>query len=264
VHTAHQLDESLFDVAIDGRPAGRGELLGEWGPLHRFGIVAHKGFQTVGASFLLQLAITAFYDARPVRRSRERPVYPDVFVFHVGGRFGDHAYFDVYPPRKEIFVRNEAALILEAINSQGITHLAVPDRAPQTVRHHWKEPAQALDRLVAAWAYAGDGRPREPDVTITASSPRAEANAKISLKPERSYHERQRVRAERGDIVVPPEESLVSPQSQEEEVPAVVRERIWAARTELDGATGRTESYRRLDPAEALHMLHCGNAPGSD
>jgi hypothetical protein len=258
VHTSRQLDRSLFDVEIDGRPATREDLIPDWGPLDRFGIVVSEPFGTVGASYLLQLAITAFYDVRPRRRDRERPVYPDVFVFHVGGRFGDHAFFDVYPPRKEVFVENQPAAILEAINDRGITRLAVPDRTRDDVRHGWKEPAQALDRIASAWAYSAAGRTKGADIAITSASPLAEANTKIAVHPSRSYHEQQQARAAIGDISVPEDEFLVLPIDREAEVSKADRDAVRDARTELEGPEGRTETYRRLDVAHALGTLHRG------
>jgi hypothetical protein len=261
VHTARQLDESLFRVAIEGRPSSRGELLRDWGPHDRLGVVVHEPLGTIGASYLLQLAITAFYDARPSRRDRTAPVYPDVFVLHVGGRFGDHADFDVYPPRKEVFVENTPRAVLEALNDRGITRLLVPDRAPEPVQHGWKEPAQALDRVVDAWAYAASGRVEGGDVAITATEGRAEANATMILRPRQSYHERQRMRSALGQITVPDDEVLVAPPSREDEVPAATRERILAGRARLSGENGWTETYRRVPVRDALGMLHRGAAP---
>lgn len=261
MHTARQLDQSLFDITVAGVPASRDELFESWGPLDRFGLVAHEGFGTIGASHLLQLAITAFYDIRPERRDRSRPIYPDVFVFHVGGRFGDHAFFDVYPPRKEVFVENEPAAILNAINDRGITHLAVPDRPVDAAQQDWKEPAQAIDRIVATWAYGADGEVDDPDVTITASSPMASANAKIALDPKRSYHEQQQARAALGNIVVGPNEKLVMPPDRSAEVTAERREAIWESRVARSEGGTVVESYRRIAVEDALGMLHRGEAP---
>jgi hypothetical protein len=261
MHTARQLKASLFEVKIEGKPATREELFREWRPLDRFGVIITKPFGAVGASYLLQLAITAFYDTRPERRSRERPVYPDVFVFHVGGRFGDHAYFDVYPPRKEVFVENDPAAILAAINDRGITRLAVPDRDSEPVQHGWKEPAQAFDRIVDAWAYSPAGRTDDADVEITASAPLAEANAKIVLHPERSYQELQEARVAYGGITVPETELLTLPGGRDAEVSELDRDAIRDARKNLKGPEGRTETYRRIGVDQALGMLHSGPAP---
>lgn len=262
MHTARQLEESLFHVTIDGRDATRAELLRDWGPLDRLGVVTHEPLGTIGASYLLQLAITAFYDARPERRSRERPVYPDVFVFHVGGRHGDHADFDVYPPRKEVFVENTPRAVLEAINDRAITRLVVPDRAPEPAQHGWKEPAQALDRIVDAWAYSPGGSVEGADVTISATDPRAEANVRMLLKPTDSYHERQQMRSHLGQITIPEEETLVVPDDgRGDAATEEVRERIAAARERLDTPRGRTETYRRVPVRDALRMLHRGAAP---
>lgn len=260
MHTSRQLDRSLFAIEIEGRAATREDLFPDWGPLDRFGVVIAEPFGAVGASYLLQLAITAFYDARPQRRGRERPVYPDVFVFHVGGRFGDHAFFDVYPPRKEVFVANEPAAILDAVNDRGITRLAVPDRIGEPGRHGWKEPAQALDRIVGAWAYSAAGRTEGADVAVTATSPLAEANAKITLHPTQSYQEQQEARAAIGDISVPATEMLAPAVDREAEVSKADRDAIRDARKDLDGPSGRVETYRRIDVESALGMLHRGPA----
>ncbi|MGH2940429.1 MAG: hypothetical protein ACRDPE_20165 [Solirubrobacterales bacterium] len=261
MHTARQLNESLFAVEIEGGGATRDDLFRDWGPLDRFGVVIREPFGVVGASYLLQLAITAFYDARPERRNREALVYPDVFVFHVGGRFGDHAFYDVYPPRKEVFVGNDPAEVLGAINDRGITRLAVPDRDSERVQHDWKEPAQALDRIVDAWAYTAGGRTKDADVAITASSLLAEANTKITLHSQESYHEKQKVRAAIGDVSVPETELLTLPVGRDAEVPSADRDAIRDRRLLLDGPEGRTETYRRIDVRQALGMLHRGPAP---
>jgi hypothetical protein len=261
MHTARQLEERLFSIAIEGRGASRAQLFGDYGPLSRFGVVVHEPYGAVGASYLLQLAITAFYDARPERRDRSMPVYPDVFVFHVGGRLGDHADFDVYPPRKEVFVQDDPVAVLNAINDRGITHLAVPDRAPERVQHEWKEPAQAIDRIAAAWVYSPSGRVADSDVAISSTSPRTEANAKMALHAEESYHERQQALEALGDITVPPDERLAARSDRRKEVSIADRDRIRDARAELDRAEGRTETYRRVAVADALRRLHRGAAP---
>lgn len=236
-------------------------MFADWNPLDRFGVVVHEPFGVVGASYMLQLAITAFYDSRPARRSRDMPTYPDVFVFHVGGRFGDHANFDVYPPRKEVFVENAPAAILNAINDRGITRLAVPERGIDRVQHDWKEPAPALDRIVSAWIYSAGGRVAHADVTISASAPAAEANTKMSLHADQSYHERQAARAAIGDIAIPDDESLVLPDGREDEVSREIRDRIRDGRALLRDERGWTETYRRISVLDSLGMLHRGSAP---
>lgn len=185
-----------------------------------------------------------------------------MFVFHVGGRFGDHADFDVYPPRKEVFVENAPHAILEAINDRGITRLVVPDRAPEPAQHGWKEPAQALDRIAGAWAYSPDGSVDGADVAITATDPRAEANARMLLKPTDSYHERQQMRAHLGQIDIPEDEMLVVPEDgRDDAVTDELRARIDAGREQLETPRGRTETYRRIAVHDALRMLHHGAAP---
>ena len=55
------------------------------------------------------------------------PVYPEIYLFHIGGPHGDFSYFDFWPPRKEVQVAaSQPVSLLEAINAHGITRLAMP------------------------------------------------------------------------------------------------------------------------------------------
>jgi hypothetical protein len=261
MHVATQLERSLFNVAVDGTATTREAVLGDWTTLDRFGIIAHEPYGPLGASYLLQLAITAWYDARPGRRHPDDGLYPEIYVFHVGGRWGEHAFFDVYPPRKEVFVDNDPKLVLEAINDRAITHLAVPDRRPERVQHGFKEPMQARDRIARVWAYDSSGRTRDADVAITASSPRADANAKMTLHPDASYAEQQAARAAVGAVSVPDDQIVAAFGGRKHEVSLEQRARVQAARDALVGPNGRTESYRTITLDQAVQMLHRGPAP---
>ena len=152
-------------------------------------MIVDRPLGATGASMLIQLVITAFYDVNPGRR--EVTLYPEIYLFHVGGRHGNHAYYDVYPPRKEVVVANDSAEILEAINDRAITRLAVVDGPAEEVTHHWKEPAAALDRLVTAYAYDPSGRVGRGDLEIMATDRRALVNTSIILHPKVTYAEQQ-------------------------------------------------------------------------
>jgi hypothetical protein len=140
-----------------------------------------------------QLAITALYDIRPSRRAG-RPdgqhpdaVYPEIYLFHVGGEFGDHSAMDFWPARKEVFVEKDAREVLDAINDRAITRLAVPDRDPVPLEHQWKEPAAARDRVRSAFAYSANGRVRDATWEIRGLERRTEKNAELILDPTKRY-----------------------------------------------------------------------------
>jgi hypothetical protein len=108
MHTACHLDARLFAISRNGRPATREDLLSGWHSLDRLAVVVNAPFGAVGASHLIQLAITAFYDALPGRQSSHpggvgpRALYPEIYLFHVGGRHGDHSAYDFRPASRAL------------------------------------------------------------------------------------------------------------------------------------------------------------------
>jgi hypothetical protein len=196
VHTARQLDRAAFAVRVNGLPAGREDVLPGWHVHDRLGVVMTEPFGALGASHLIQLAITAWYDVRPARReampdsrNNKHPnaVYPEIFLLHVGGRHGDHSAFDFWPARKEVFLPADPRIVLDAINDRAITRLLVPDAPPVAVEHEFKEPAAARERIESVYAYSPCGRVDAPDVEIAGLQPRAEANIRMILDPARRY-----------------------------------------------------------------------------
>ena len=57
-------------------------------------------------------------------------IYPDYFLFHVGGPLGDHSMLDIWPSHKEVVVPDQAEALLQAINDRAITW---KNRYPQAI-----------------------------------------------------------------------------------------------------------------------------------
>lgn len=191
MHTATQFDLDAFAVELAGVPGTVEDVLPEWAEHDRFGIVITEPFGALGASLLIQLAATCFYDVKPSRRLDDHAEYPEIYAFHVGGPHGDHSAFDFWPPRKEVFVTKGTGLaVLEALNSHAITRLALPygpvgDR--RTLRggpSTWAEEGAALGRLRSAFFYSAHGALADADVILTSRHPRAEENLNTALHPE--------------------------------------------------------------------------------
>ena len=85
MHVVTLLKADMFDVEIDGKPASIAQALPDWNPHDRFGLVIDDALGGIGATHLLQIAITAFYDIKPSRRT-ELTVYPEIYAFHIGLR----------------------------------------------------------------------------------------------------------------------------------------------------------------------------------
>src|SRR5436190_23557556 len=103
MHSSRELRGDGFAIALDDRPASIEEVLSGFDERDRLGVVVRHPCGAVGASTLLLAAITAFYDLQRAGGS-EFFIYPDYFLFHVGGLLGDHSMLDVFPAHKEVVV----------------------------------------------------------------------------------------------------------------------------------------------------------------
>src|SRR5918996_326819 len=168
MHSSRELTSSSFEISVDGAPARLEDLFEGFGEHDRLGVVVRHPFGAVGASGLITATVTAFYD---IQRSRGPGffIYPDYFLFHVGGPLGDHGMLDVWPRHKEVVVPEEPERILEAINDRAITRLVVEDGEPGEPAFEREALASARARIVTCLAYSPAGRVENPDVRIAAN-----------------------------------------------------------------------------------------------
>lgn len=255
MHVLTLLKASMFDIQIGGRPASIPDVLPDWHAHDRFGLVIDEALGGIGATHLLQIAMTAFYDVKPSRKT-DLTVYPEIYAFHVGRARGAHAPYDFWPARREVILdTDDHRVILDAINDRGITRLAVPDRPMRDVSHRPKEVDAALDRIASAFVYDPSGRVTDADLMISGNDKRTEYNPDQVLKPfseerlaamkpsstrpvkelDTSYVDWLRLRS--GDI------------TENERLAAQKR------RTDLRQGGVATESYRRVSVTEALQRL---------
>jgi hypothetical protein len=236
----------MFEIELDGRPARLDELFEGFHEQDRLGLVMRQPCGAVGASALIAATITAFYD---IQRSRGPDffVYPDYYLFHVGGPLGDHARLDIWPRRKEVVVDDDPERILEAIDDRAISRLVVEDGPGGTRELDAEALASARGRVVSCLAYAASGRVEGGDVRI-ASNEVAEGYVDAILDPESRM---ERLRREGGDGAARAEAIAV----RAAEVPVEVRREIKRARADLIDDGVPVETYRRIELDEALALL---------
>lgn len=165
MHTAHTLNGGMFAIEIDGKRGTREALL-DWQPDDRLGVVITEPLGGLGASLMIQLAITAYYDTRPERRNS--PHYPENYVFHVGGRYGDFSTLDVRPARRQVFVPGVVELI-GALNAHSISHLLVPDGAFRDTGYLYLESEASREQVRHCFAYSASGRTARSDIRVQAT-----------------------------------------------------------------------------------------------
>jgi hypothetical protein len=181
MHMIRLLTSAMFEVRLDGKPSSVQAVFPDWTAGDRFGIVIDEPLGGLGATQLIQMAATLFYDVKPSRRS-ERKVYPEIYALHYGRGFGAHAPFDFWPARREAILERDPRVLLDAINDRGITRLAIPDRPTRDIEHRPKEEDAALDRIVSAFLYSPTGQVVEPDFSVRGTDSRTEQNPKQVLR----------------------------------------------------------------------------------
>lgn len=172
----------MFDIEIDGAPASAADVFPGWHLNDRLGVVIDEPLGGLGATHLIQLAITSFYGAAERRRS-ELTVYPEIFAFHFGKGRGSHSAFDFWPARREVMLSANPCDLLDAINDRGITRLAVPDRPVCEFEYRPKETDTALDRTLSAFVYEPGGRAKDANIRIAGNDRRTEINPSRVLRP---------------------------------------------------------------------------------
>jgi hypothetical protein len=265
MHTA-QLIEQQFEIGVDGRPARLDELFPDGTIYDRFGIVVRGALGALGASLLIEAATAHLFDMRPERRD-VRPAYPEIYLFHDGGPYGDHNAFDFWPPRKEVFVpADHPSTLLGEINARAITILAVPEGAPGDLMRltsgpsTWAEQAAARDRVRICFAYSPSGRVADADVRISSADEFVNRNPAVALDPVPVIDDIV-AHAEEPDYLpglsVPADNHRFAEQARSRlhEVSEAERERLVAQRAaDLDDGT-RVESFRRIDIEGALALI---------
>ncbi|AVA21338.1 hypothetical protein [Rhizobium sp. NXC24] len=255
MHVMALFKGSMFDAAVNGQPATLEDVFPGWHEHDRFGLVIDETFGGIGATHLLQLAMTAFYDIKPSRRTAVT-VYPEIYAFHIGKGRGAHAHYDFWPARREVILKtNDHREVLDAINDRGITRLAVPDRPMRDVVHRPKEEDAAFDRIASAFVYSPSGRTADADLTISGNDKRTEFNPTQTLRPlaELSVN---RVSSATGKPIKEADDAFLHwIREREHDLTEDDRPRARAMREVLKVNGLVTESYRRVSVVEALKRL---------
>jgi hypothetical protein len=263
MHVVSLLKSQMFDVRVDGKPAATSDIFPDWHVHDRFGLVIDEPFGGIGATHLLQLAMTLFYDIKPSRRTT-LAVYPEIYAFHIGKGHGAHAPYDFWPARREVILSNDHREILDAINDRGITRLAVPERQPRQVTHRPKEADAALDRLVSAFVYRPDGRISNGDVVIAGNDKRTEYNPRQALRPFSPEGQTSAVSTSARPVKETDTSYQDWLQQRSSDVSEDQRLAIEQRREHLRQNGTVWESYRRIGIADALATLAGAGSPARD
>lgn len=125
MHTADLLSTREFVFSRGGELAGFPDLFPGFTTQDRIGVVALEPGDSLKAAPALLASVGAFYEELHATET-DFYLYPDFFVFHVGGLKGRHSPLDVWPESKEVIVPPDPQALLAAINDRGVTRLILP------------------------------------------------------------------------------------------------------------------------------------------
>ncbi|HJE59460.1 MAG TPA: hypothetical protein K8V84_13285 [Nocardiopsis listeri] len=126
MHTSELMRTGEFVFSRGEDPVGFHDLLPGFTAQDRLGVVALEPGDSLRAAPLLLASVGAFYEELRATET-DFYLYPDFFVFHVGGPKGRHSPLDVWPQSKEVIVPPDPQALLCAINDRGITRLILPN-----------------------------------------------------------------------------------------------------------------------------------------
>ena len=266
MHVAKQLKSENLRISIAQQETDLNALFPDSHRYDRFGILVTEPYGSFGASLLIQAAIVHFYEIHPPRRDVEA-MYPEIYVFHVGGRFGDHSSFDFWPPRKEIFVEaKRPAGLLSEIVDRGITRLVLPEVTPgdpavlKDSANTFADIASAKHLLSSCFVYTAEGVVDDADVVLSSDHPSFESNIARTLEREpilEKYTATPEAMGRPGPTVAADVDHWIETVLQrKDEVDRNAIKLLAAKRRHQEGdRLVRRESYRRISVIETLSML---------
>ncbi len=256
MHMIHLLTSEMFEVWRYGQRSSLQAVFPNWEANDRFGIVIDEPLGGLGATHLIQIAATMFYDAKPNRRT-ERKVYPEIYALHYGRGFGAHAPFDFWPVRREVILERDHRVLLDAINDRGITRLAIPDRPERCLEHRPKEEDAALDRIVSTILYSPTGQIEGSDFSIRGNDQRTEFNPKQVLRLTQGSPQKAVSSAGSSASIKESDTSYYDwIESRKSDITSYDRDRAERRRKTLQDERGlSTESYRFINVADALQRF---------
>lgn len=222
MHSGKELTSETFGLSIGGEPVALEDVFPGFDNTDRLGVIVRTPGGVTGASGLIMAAVTRFYDFQRAS-GRDFFIYPDYFVFHVGGVHGDHNMLDIWPGHKEVSVSDSAEEILQAINDRGITRLLIEDggSSDADIKRHTRESAES--RIVSVLTYSANGQLADADVTVSGNPPTESYVTAVIEK---------------------------SPGFSDE-----VRVQLRSTREALKSSGAAVEQYRRIDLQTALGLL---------
>lgn len=266
MHVADQLKSENLRIKILDEDAVLDDVFPGSHKYDRYGFIVNEPYGGLGASLLIQAAIVQFYDFLPERRNEE-PMYPEIYMFHIGAKYGDHSSFDFWPPRKEVFLEaGEPGDVMTALVDRGITRLALPEGPegrPDVLQDGpstWADHSAAKNLLSSCFVYNSSSETADADVFLESDHHTFEVNAEWTLDTEIIMNKYRRdpesVYRPGPTVAVDIDRWVQTMESRDDEVDDTYAKNLLTQRRQAEGdRLVRRESFRRIDLDETFRLL---------
>jgi hypothetical protein len=158
MHSSTALQMDAFQIAVGDRPGTLEDVWPGFDRHDRVGVVLRDPLDALGASALLALSVTAFYDVLRAEHGDDYHRYADFYLFGQDADIADYGELDWWPSHKYVRTGSSAEDLLRAINDRAITRLVVPAGPTRDGALERQTRTSALARLRTAIAYDPRGR----------------------------------------------------------------------------------------------------------
>ena len=157
---------SDFHVVSHGLEISHAGYCKEFHTSTKVGIYSPGGVDAVGATNLILLLVTSFYD-RLRSIGNDFYIYPEYYTFQEQQQITDYAMFDIYPPEKNHLLKNGMDEFFDIVHKKKFQILLLPEEN-NVVDKLTEEQKSKLSEIVQKYyLYSISGEVKNPNLIIT-------------------------------------------------------------------------------------------------
>ncbi len=131
----------------------------------KLGVYSPDGIEAVGASNLILLFVTTFYD-KLRSKSDDFNTYPDFYTFQCKKNLTDYGILDIYPIENNRLIQSGADALFDEIIKKDINILLLPQSNSVLSKFSNKQLSTLEEKIDACYLYAQNGKVQNANLII--------------------------------------------------------------------------------------------------